>query len=334
MKIVVVLGMHRSGTSVVTRGLQALNVSLGSNLMSPADGENEKGFWEDMDVHNLNEKLLNKLGASWDSIKSINKTDLFHADLDEERLLATKFLEEKVKNIDIFGFKDPRCSILLPFWQSIFEKLKLEVNYVIVLRNPLSVSKSLFERNEFSSEKALFLWEMYQISAIDYTNHGKRLIVEFDEILDNTKYQLERMATFLDISGPGENQTLFESYADEFVSNELRHNNCQVSDLNDSVPLVVTKTYMLLHEIAMDKIEFSDEKFTKQWSDIVTMYHSFSYFYPYIDRVELECQLLKQELIHEKELTEQKINIFLNSKSWRLTKPLRYVYRTLLGIKN
>ena len=61
-RLVVVLGMHRSGTSAVTRGLLATGISFGENLLQPLIGVNEKGFWEDLDILEFNERLLYESG--------------------------------------------------------------------------------------------------------------------------------------------------------------------------------------------------------------------------------------------------------------------------------
>lgn len=63
--IVVVLGMHRSGTSAITRGLMVLGVELGDNLMPPA-ADNNKGFFEDVDVNAINVELYRSLGHGQD----------------------------------------------------------------------------------------------------------------------------------------------------------------------------------------------------------------------------------------------------------------------------
>ena len=65
LDLVVVLGMHRSGTSAITRGLQVIGVDLGANLMPPANHINEKGFFEDCDIVNINISLLNHLCLDW-----------------------------------------------------------------------------------------------------------------------------------------------------------------------------------------------------------------------------------------------------------------------------
>jgi hypothetical protein len=62
-RLVVVLGMHRSGTSAITRALEVLGVNVGTNLLPPVDGDNAKGFFEDVEINSLNVEILRALGA-------------------------------------------------------------------------------------------------------------------------------------------------------------------------------------------------------------------------------------------------------------------------------
>lgn len=71
-QLIVVLGMHRSGTSAITRGLQVLGVELGDQLMPGAVGDNEKGYWEDSDPNAWKIELLQTLGNY--SAKSLKMT--------------------------------------------------------------------------------------------------------------------------------------------------------------------------------------------------------------------------------------------------------------------
>jgi hypothetical protein len=62
-RLIVVLGMHRSGTSALTRGLQVMGVTLGDRMMPPVEGNNAKGFWEDIDLNALNVEMLNAIDS-------------------------------------------------------------------------------------------------------------------------------------------------------------------------------------------------------------------------------------------------------------------------------
>jgi len=193
-RIVIILGMHRSGTSTIARGLQVLDVDLGDKLIRGIAGENDKGFWEDADINAFNEELLSKLDSTWHGNKVIEKAALLPPKLKTERVKAVTLLGQKIRDGFIFGFKDPRTAALLPFWQSVFKRLELDESYIITLRNPLSVADSLYRRNGFAKEKSCLLWVKHVINAVRYSKGKPRVVVEYDRLLDTPMKQLERIS--------------------------------------------------------------------------------------------------------------------------------------------
>src|SRR5690606_35792194 len=139
-RIVVVLGMHRSGTSAITRGLQVLGIDLGARLLPAEAGNNEKGFWEDIDVTAFNVDLLAALGHDWHTLAPIQPGELQNEAIVSLKLRAAQLLRGKLADTDWFGLKDPRISRLMPFWLDVFEHLQLDVSYVIACRNPMNVA--------------------------------------------------------------------------------------------------------------------------------------------------------------------------------------------------
>jgi len=91
---VLVLGMHRSGTSAIMRGLKAIGVQLGDHLAEPAE-DNIRGFWEDKEVIAFNEKLLNILGSRWDSASFIQLNNLDGMTLYSLREEGISILQER-----------------------------------------------------------------------------------------------------------------------------------------------------------------------------------------------------------------------------------------------
>ena len=113
-KVIIVLGMHRSGTSAVTRGLKALGVELGDNLMPPVANNNETGFWEDLDLNSLNEEILALVGSNWNSPCLIEPDELTGQSFSSLRLRAIDLLKRKIGKSDRFGIKNPRmCKTLI-----------------------------------------------------------------------------------------------------------------------------------------------------------------------------------------------------------------------------
>lgn len=246
-RIIVVLGMHRSGTSAIARGLKTLSVELGDNLM-PAAPDNEKGFWEDMDIYSFNERLLSKLGSAWDRMTPVTTDRLIGDAFAIERYEAVALLESKFSKSPIFGFKDPRTSILLPFWQCIFGDMGIEDNYVLAVRNPLEVAESLRKRGQLNTMGALLLWLKYNWAAVENSTGRKRICVLYPQLIADPTEQLARMAMALDLTQPAPSSPTMFEYVSEFLSKDLAHNRISDNEIQRSggIPAAVKTLYDLL----------------------------------------------------------------------------------------
>src|SRR5215216_3672632 len=121
--VICIAGAHRSGTSLATRLLHCCGLELGpeSDLM-PAQAANPEGFWEHLGFVALHDELLNELGGAWD-LPSKPDESLTSPRLDPFRLKA-RLLTERFASARVWGWKDPRNSLTLPFWQKVLPGLK------------------------------------------------------------------------------------------------------------------------------------------------------------------------------------------------------------------
>ena len=142
-RLILVLGMHRSGTSLVTKSLECLGVSLGDRA-DWSGPDNETGFHEDQDILAINEAVLKRYGARWDTPTLDMKRQAIITDL---HILAKRTLAAKLQRYPLFGLKDPRMCRLLPFWIPIFRVLGCEIGAVQVWRSPFDIASSLVRRN-------------------------------------------------------------------------------------------------------------------------------------------------------------------------------------------
>ena len=260
-RIVVVLGMHRSGTSVITRGLQTLGVCLGEHLLPEAD-DNPKGFWEDADVNALNIDLLATLGHDWHTFAPIRHGELAAPVVNDFKLRALAILRDRLRLTDCFGLKDPRIARLLGFWQEVFRHLQLNASYVIVCRNPLSVARSLAKRNGFEVEKGYYLWLEHVLESLVKTEEQLRIVVDYDLFLDDPARQLRRIAHTLGLNFDPGNSNLAEFIA-EFVEGSLRHNQYQIEDLplDQALPPAALELYKATLALASDTLAFESTAF-------------------------------------------------------------------------
>lgn len=261
--IVVVLGMHRSGTSAITRGLSVLGVELGNEL-HPAGNDNPKGFWEDKNCLRINENLLAHLDSAYDGL-SLSPHLL--NDLKQDQTIKTLKLEaieeirQKFEQTRLCGFKDPRTSRLLPFWKDVFNEVDCEPRYLIVLRNPISVARSLTHRNTLESEKSYFLWLEHMVSAVLDSYGNQRMLVDYDLFMDQPTEQLLRIAKRLQLSAPTQDSTALFEFTEEFLEGNLRHTHFVAGDLqlDPKLPYDVLKIFELCQRFAKDEEDLDSD---------------------------------------------------------------------------
>ena len=221
-KLVVVLGMHRSGTSALTRGLQVFSVSLGDRLMPPLPFSNAKGFWEDLDICAFNDELLASIGRSWQNISPVtpDQVDVWRRDGLAAR--AADLLRTKMAGHDCYGIKDPRLPLLLPFWAGVFRDLDLDVRYLLAARHPASVALSLARRDGLGLDHGHLLWLGHILGALAATAGAPRLLVDYDRLLLSPGAELQRIGAFL---GREADTAELRIYTEEFLDSTLRHHH-------------------------------------------------------------------------------------------------------------
>ncbi|WP_193171400.1 sulfotransferase family protein [Nisaea nitritireducens] len=219
---VVILGMHRSGTSALTRVCNILGLDLSDNLLPPAKGNNETGFWEHLDAVVTNEELLVAFDMFWDDPRALPDgwTETEAAKAAREKILA--FLKTDFGTAPIWGIKDPRMCRLVPLWEPIIEQLGAEPAYIIMQRHPLEVVGSLLQRDGLSSGRSLVLWLRHVIESERATRGKRRAFVNYDALMQDWQPAIEGMVGQL---GLPLDKLTDESRAEieNFIRPDLRH---------------------------------------------------------------------------------------------------------------
>ncbi|CAM3775117.1 Hyaluronan synthase [Vibrio aerogenes CECT 7868] len=244
-RVVVVLGMHRSGTSALTKALNVLGVSLSENLM-PEGEFNPKGHWEDLDIVAINEKLLGHLGLMWFTPQQpeINFNDPMIASLLDD---AVTLVTQRVQMYPLWGFKDPRTPFLLSFWQEVFRTGNIHADYIFIHRNPLDISRSLHQRNCFSHRHSYLLWLMHTAVQLPRLKGESIHWMTFEQLITSPSLVLDDLKSFLDISDVS--QTVLNDYCKQFIDRSLNHSMTSATDLQgDSDAFQPVPEYHLLLE--------------------------------------------------------------------------------------
>ena len=264
-KLVVVIGMHRSGTSAITRGLKALDVELGDRLWPPNEAVNAKGFWEDMDINALNIEMMKALNTDWHYLSPIKQSEFEMLSRDEFLLRAAALLRAKVGDNARFGFKDPRVAKLLPFWKEVVEHCHYEANYLLMTRHPSSVVESLRQREGFDAEKSYLLWLVHMLECIGATNGCRRVLVDFDRLMQNPERELGRIGSAFSLTV---NAEAMATYMSDFLDDALRHTTFQPEELAQDVACLplVRDVYAALLSVAADEMTLDGEDFQRHLS--------------------------------------------------------------------
>lgn len=175
---VVVLGMHRSGTSAVTGLLHLAGVPLPEQRHLVGRGRfNPKGFWEIQPLNIVNESLLRALGGDWSAPPRLDagwtEDPAVRGMNDRARKVFSKVMPSGA-----WLWKDPRLCLTLPFWRGIAEAPAV----VMVLRNPLEIARSLADRNQFPLRLSLALWERYTAGMLAVAAGSPVAVYEYQSV--------------------------------------------------------------------------------------------------------------------------------------------------------
>jgi hypothetical protein len=194
-RVICILGMHRSGTSVAARLLNLLGVDLGPEaLIARPAPDNPRGFWEHPAFKTIDDELLARLGGRWDAPPPFAAG--WHASpaLDDQRADARRAID-LFAAAPLWGWKSPRACLTLPFWTPLLTPAP--VSYVIATRNVLDVARSLRARDGLSLTAGAELWLTYMAGIMRHTAGRPRLFVSYDTIIDDPAATALRLATFV-----------------------------------------------------------------------------------------------------------------------------------------
>ena len=271
----VVLGMHRSGTSLTAASLEVFDIYLGENLLGGMRGDNEKGFYEDQDILKLNEDILKEINSCWDGMRVISGETIQEIVGKGYLIRAISLIRKKLTNKVNFGFKDPRVARLLKFWNLVFKGCNLRVNYIVVIRNPLSVAISLEKRNFFPLEKSYYLWAVNTIEILEGIENGNAFFLAYEDFLSNPREKLLKLSKLFNLNiSKDKLKYFFSDVFDLSLSHSLFNENdllldprcpALVRDIYHAITLAISKDpssvyFQLDEKIKSWKIELCNIK--------------------------------------------------------------------------
>ena len=219
-----VLGMHRSGTSALTRVLNLLGVALGDDLMPPGP-DNPLGFWEHQGIVSVHEALLGALGRRWDDPRPMPEGWLESAAAHEAGAAIAAIVQRDFAGVPLWAVKDPRLCRLMPLWRRVLADLGIEPRILLVSRHPREVAGSLQRRDGLPVVIGELLWARYLLDAVRDSAGCRRGMVAYDDVLADWRAAIDRidgalgLALGVPATGPGADAV------DVFLRPQLRHHH-------------------------------------------------------------------------------------------------------------
>jgi hypothetical protein len=230
--IVCVLGMHRSGTSLVMRMLNVLGLELGpeEHLMRPSDA-NPAGHWESRPIAEINEDILGRLGGSWAVPPALSPGWERSPELAEPRRQARALIEQDFSGSELWGFKDPRNSLTAPFWRRLLPPMR----YVVCLRNPMDVAASLHAREAepVPLKQGIGLWLTYVSAALANTAGHPRHFVFYEDLMADPDSVIRPLARFVRPRGDASEADLADAVSTA-LSEGLWHHRSAAANVVDA----------------------------------------------------------------------------------------------------
>ena len=240
----VVLGMHRSGTSALARVINLCGAYLPAKVQPPHLRNNAKGFWEPVDVIDLNDRVLKQLGGSWDRVDFAlpGSGPIF----EEFKTDALDVLEREYGGETFVVIKDPRIGVLAPWWHEALLAAGYRPVYAIPVRDPIEVAQSLHARGDMSIERGLSLWHAYseRIESFVESRAEDVIHLRYVDLIDDWRYQIRRIADHLDVSLSGRTRA---AQVDSFLESSMRHQRAEPGDMGATDGILLSESSRRLY---------------------------------------------------------------------------------------
>jgi GT2 family glycosyltransferase len=219
-----VLGMHRSGTSALTRVLNLLGVALGEDLMPPGP-DNPLGFWEHQGVVFVHEALLVALDRRWDDPRPMPDGWLESEPARVAAEAIAAIVRRDFADVRLWAVKDPRLCRLMPLWRRVLAGLGIEPRVLLVSRHPQEVAGSLLRRDGLPVAIGELLWARYLLEAVRGSEGCRRGVVAYDDLLGDWAGALRRIDQALGLELVADAGQVRDIEA--FLSPQLRHHRVE-----------------------------------------------------------------------------------------------------------
>ena len=255
-RCVIVIGMHRSGTSLAMELLSRLGVSTGIDLI-PADSGNPHGYYENREIVRIHQRILEKMGADWSSLLPLPSAwEKIPGIAASRRRLKGTLQKELAENAEPWGFKDPHMARFLPLWDGIFQELEIEPDFVLAVRHPAAVYPSLIQRApRLDRPYVELMWLQHNLDAVRYAGGRIRAVILYEAWFTHPLDQARRLCRSLGLPCPEDDQKL-AALIGNCIDSRMNHHD-ENGRPGFALPLVSEVFELLLRASRKGEVPFS-----------------------------------------------------------------------------
>ena len=312
----VVLGMHRSGTSALGGVLSLLGLHVGRSLIPAVDGVNPKGFWEHAGVVDVHERLLGKLGSSWHDERDLPKEWWTRPGVEQFRQELRNILQADFSDVENWMVKDPRLCRLLPLWQPIFETGWCRPYVIMIVRDPREVAQSLARRDGISEERAHLLWLQHVFDSEKWTRNYPRVLITFEDLLKDWRATFDYVCSTLSLSLNYADSDV-QHRVEEFLEPSLRHHSTAAPPLSQSSRLALETYQTCAQTRDLTRLGSVLAPLAGRATELADLFCGWS----------AEIQFLWCSRQETTESLSKEVARVKSTVSWRITAPLRAMWR-------
>ncbi len=270
-RAILVLGPGRSGTSTLTRALDALGIFLGNDFRRPVR-KNPRGNQEEVHLLKLSKRIRNSVGLRADSVRLIEDSAF---DNPRTRILVEQ-MEQAIRRYfgapSVWAFKYAGTGRLLPIWFDLLASMNIEPAFVFAYRNPLSVARSRarLDLARGRPEQNNLEWLANVVPCFNRLQGQPVVVVDYDRLLDDPDRELRRIAGGLDLTITPQIEDRIQNFSETFLRADWRHTRYDDADLEKDTSLhpLVRRSALLLSRLARDQARLDDPTVWDEWRSI------------------------------------------------------------------
>lgn len=318
-RALLVLGMHRSGTSALAGVSCALGVSPPKNLMLPND-DNPRGYWESLPLVRAHDEFLASVGSSWDDWKRLDSNWFGSQDAIFFKDRIRTILESEFDDSALFVVKDPRICRFLPLFIAVLVDMAISPVAIFALRNPLEVAFSLRRRNGFPIAKSIAIWLRHVLEAEQHSRAMPRHFVKYERLLKDWRVEMHLAGDSIGVIWPADTEISAKTI-EEFLSVDLYHQKSGLEQTEEyrEVAFLASEVYCLL--CAMASGQQNDDLFVQMDSLRTRFNEVCDFFGAILIAEEAIGRQLRAQLSHKSEHEKNQLLIQIDQLKRQVKEP-------------